>query len=177
MSTHPQIVDFEYVPLEKAKEILGKSEKTIQRYVTAGELRTKLEPREGRKPERVYHAGDLQRIQEQAIASHAPESTALAVRTLPTQMVTLRDAMSEPAEAMRELASSIVYQAELREQEFERVPLKEKLWLSLAEAEEYSGISQSNLRELLEVSQIHALRLGPHRAWRIYRKSLEAFGG
>ena len=63
----------EWVGMDEAEILLGKSQKTVERLAAAGELRSMLEPREGRKPQRMYHAGDLQRIKQENVRSQQPE--------------------------------------------------------------------------------------------------------
>jgi hypothetical protein len=143
------LITREWVGMDEAEILLGKSQKTVERLAAAGELRSMLEPREGRKPQRVYHAGDLQRIKQENIRSQQPEPKQprlLAAPAVPNAVATFD-------------------------------VLTKKLWLSLEEAAAYSGFSESALRGMIEQQAVAALKAGPHGAWCIRRKSLEGFAG
>ena len=52
----------ESLPLSEAPARRERSPKTLARLVAAGEVKSRTEPRPGRKPERLYHAGDIERL-------------------------------------------------------------------------------------------------------------------
>jgi hypothetical protein len=160
----------EWLPLADATKALGKSQTTIERLVAAEELRSKLEPRPGRKPERVYHAGDIERLVNNPTLSHATQQKTMALA--------LPDTLSD---SLRRLVDVIAQQADERKADRKvepepkpYVPLSEKLWLTLAEAAEYSGLARADLKRLIEKEKLIARE---SRGWKILRKSLEAFEG
>jgi excisionase family DNA binding protein len=159
----------EWLPLADATKALGKSQTTIERLVAAEELRSKLEPRPGRKPERVYHAGDIERLVNNPTLSHATQQKTMALA--------LPDTLSD---SLRRLVDVIAQQAAERKAETDRKPeseskpsvsLSEKLWLTIEEAE-YSGLPRGYLLRLIRKGQIVATKTP---SWRIQRASLEEF--
>ena len=157
------VIEREWVALEEATKMLGKSAKTVERLVACGELRSKLEARDGRKPQRLYHAGHLQRIKEQAIPAPAaePKRALLPAKTTeiaiaPNFVTTLNDVMTKWLNRP------------------ESIGVREKLWLSLEEAQQYSGLSRNMLLDLCREGRVVACKSG---GWRIRRASLEEFEG
>lgn len=151
----------EWLSTEETMRELGKARRTIQEIAQRGELQWTMASRgNGMRPERLYNAADVKKLKAEA------QKMAL-VRREPRERVPAAMQALQLVAAVREVA-----QASLP-----AIPLKEKLWLSLEEAEAYSGIAEPSLRELLEDGQLKALRIGPYRTLRILRKSLEAFEG
>lgn len=132
---------------------LNKSQSTIDRLVGAGELKSKTEPRPGRKPERLYSAEDVEKL---AIRVQEP-SRALRVIRPPaqSQLAIPPDAITALRDVMKDLR-------------------KPRLWLTLEEAEDYSGIPRAMLLELCKTTRLNAFKW---RGWKIRRESLEAFEG
>jgi len=179
-STATFVVPPGYLPINDTVGALGRSIKTVERLVAAGELDSKLIAREGRKPERVYSASDIERLKrenmrrrERRLATipsnrqiSAPPPATASVAISPDSLTALREAMSQ-----------LVLQRSA-------VPISQKLWLTLQEAAEYSGLSQTYLRESCirpgdyrEGENLIGVRGGPHGALRIQRASLDAFSG
>lgn len=157
------VIAREWINLEQATAQLGKSPKTIERLVSAGHLRSRLEPREGRKPERLYHSGDLERIKAEAIPAPAaePKRAIVPAKTQeltisPHTVTTLNDVMTRWLN---------------RDQ---AVGVREKLWLNLDEAHAYSGRSKRWLLVMCREGKLTAQKDG---GWKIRRASLEAFAG
>lgn len=167
----------DWVPSETAMKQLGKSERSVQRLAAAGHLRWKLEPLTKR---RLYHAGDLQRVKEEGIRTQAEEPRAIAPRAM-TPLILAPEAMAfikTQIEAFRAARNSE------RQVDLTAVPIREKLWLSLEEASEYSGLSMRFLRDSIVEPKYHqpgenlaGIRVGRGGSWRIQRASLEAFAG
>lgn len=168
-SQAPLIVPSGYLTLGDTLTELGKSVKTVERLVASGDLESKLIPREGRKPERVYSAAavarlksenDRRRERRQATVPATrqipapPRITSLAIP--PDTITTIRDAMSQF------LASP-------------PVRITDKLWLTLKEARAYSGLGRKDLLDLAEAGEIQTRKSGRRRLFR--RASLEAFQG
>ena len=154
----------EWLTLGETIATLEKSASTIERAVAAGRIRSKLEPRPGRKPERMYNAGDLERIkdaeQERNLRFPAPykkpepKSAAMLMGLQPEMISSLRDVMMEWRNAP--------------------IPVTVKLWLTIEEAAAYSGRSRSRLLQWCREGKVTAERDG---GWRIHRASLEASAG
>ena len=141
----------EWLPVSEACAALGKSQSTIER-IPSERLRSRLEPRPGRKPERMYYASDVERIKHEDADK---ENHRVPAVKAPAQFAIAPDTITALVNAVTE---------------YRNAPPAQKLWLSLEEAAAYSGLGRSILKRL-------AKRAGPHGAWRISRKSLEAFEG
>jgi excisionase family DNA binding protein len=155
------VIAREYVDLKEAAKLLGKSTKTVERLHVKGELRGRLERREGRKDARTYHAGDLERIK----AEHIPSSRippGAGLRPAKTAELAIPE---KTGIILKELAR------------FFQQPAAPAPWLSLKEAAEVSGLSESYLRGLIDTEELVAFKAGPHGAWRIRRASLEEWDG
>lgn len=169
----------EWLTREEAKQRLAKSDATLDRLVAAGRLNSKLEPRPGRKPERLYHAGDVERLaveKEEAPLTHAAAKS--------TALVLSHEAVSFIKEQIAEFRAARNGETQIARP----VPITEKLWLSLDEAVEYSGLAKSDLLQVCQRSlreqernlyqqQPGNLIVRKSGGWKILRKSLEAFEG
>lgn len=163
MALDVSVVEREWVPLEQATAKIGKSARTIERLMHAGHLRSRLEPRPRSKPQRMYHAGDLDRIQKESIPAPATEPQRALVRQapVPRQLAISSDAVT----AMRDVLAGWRNQ----------VSAREKLWLSLREAPSLSGLSRKYLRDACDSERLEHIKDG--RSIRVRRASLEAFAG
>ncbi len=161
----PTILDSDWLTLAETKDRLKASQSTVERRVEAGALKTKFSPRPGRKPEKLYRRADVERLEkeEEAGNSRSP-SPVVAMRKPPTSELAL---------------SPTTFSAigDLMKQWGTQLPLREKLWLSLAEAAAYSGLGEGYLMGLLETGKVHAVKGGPHGQWRIGRVSLDGYTG
>lgn len=179
-----------YLGLATVMRDLGKSKATVDRLVAAGALGSTLVERKGRKDERVYLAEDVARLKreaEQRAAAKPPPSEVAVRKNGATGMVSI---LPELVGLLRELASS---QRKLALPEPEQkppptVPVTQKLWLTLDEAVEYSGLARADLVNLCKLAVLASQEgLDPHSAqrivvrksngWKILRRSLEAFEG
>ncbi len=163
------VLSGEWLSMAEAAEKLGKSPKTIEAMVTNKQISSKLVPREGRKPERVYEAADVTRLvaQAQERAKRPPQER---VPTAPKTMLPMPSwdipVAVELAAAARKLADGLAGQRP--------VPVTDKLWLDLDEAHAYSGLARGDLKRLCVSGALTARKSG---GWRIRRASLEAFEG
>lgn len=148
----------DYRGLIETQRELNTSTATVERMVRDGRLRSKLVPRPGRKPERVYLAEDIDRLKEQKGKRRElrPPSALVPRSPASTQQLAL-----VTTELVRQLAAP------------KPIPLSEKLWLSLPEAQAYSGLAKTDLLVLAQSKRVVARKSG---GWKIQRKSLEAFG-
>jgi predicted DNA-binding transcriptional regulator AlpA len=146
----------EWLTLAETVQKLGKSQSTIERWVGNGALRSKQEPRQGRKPERLYSAADIERLASQVQQAN---TRSIALAKPPSQLTIAPDAISALRDVMME---------------WRKPP---KLWLSLEEAAAYSGLSESHIIGCVDTGHIIGRKAGPYGAWRIHRASLEEYDG
>ena len=171
----------EWLPMTEATTRLERSAKTLERLVAAGEVKSRTEPRAGRKPERLYHAGDIERIRFQGEngtgargLSAGPRSAGGAelLRVSGETATLFRDVLERLADERKAERES--HQL-LEERKLTQELLRSKIWLSRREAAEYSGIPIGALRELMKQGRFVARRFG--RQVRVLRSSLEAYQG
>lgn len=152
----------EWLTRPEALRALEKSQSTLERLVAAGDIQTKQQEVEGRKPMTLYQRGDVERI------AAAPRR---AVARIPNNVT---------PELVRALVERTAAPA--------AVPITEKLWLSLDEAVEYSGLARSDLAKLCQISLREQAAWRAERlpgtlvvrksgGWKILRRSLEEFEG
>ena len=161
-----------WLTLAETASRLQRSEKTILRMCAAGELQRRDRPRPGKKPETVIHPADVDRLEQAMRAPHVmpavgsnggAASTALApiaptaLAELPhTTGVAIRTETPMPIDRL--LAS------------LSRASAPPPLWLTIAEASEYSGLSQSLLRRLIANGRLPSIR---DRAVKVRRADLD----
>ena len=154
----------EWINKEEACERLGKSEKTLERLVLTGEVESRLEPRPGRKPERLYHAASVERSKDEDDGRREERKAKALGALVPVAADGARESALVLADVAREVAAP-----------FQRVPLHYKLWHTWDEASAYSGIPRLYVKQLAQAGKIEAQKFG--RSWRVKRASLEAFAG
>jgi hypothetical protein len=151
------VLDGEWLTLEEAARLSGKSPSTIERRAAEGRLRSKLEPRARRKPERLYRAEDVEQLKA-ASGIHAVSETAIG------------------AAGQQHLTFAYLLQELLRRNQPPPLPAPAPLpWITLQEAAESIGLAAGFLRREIKAGKIAANRGGPHGALRIHRASLEAY--
>lgn len=141
---------------------LGKSASTVERLVGSGRIKSQLEPRPGRKPERMYSAGDVERLKQQD--DERSGNVSVPFRRAPqgpTQLAISADTVSSIREMLTEWKN----------------PPKPKLWLNLEEACAYSGLGVSALLAAVAEGKIAGGKYGPHGALAVHRASLEEYRG
>jgi hypothetical protein len=159
----------------QAAAMLGTSVKTIMRYADAGKIETQKRPRPGKKPENVCNPSDIERLMPKAHVMPAEVANGTAIARLPAEPAKTLD--PAPVLAMiRAIATAIE-----TERQIVQMP---RLWLSLEEAAEYSGLSVHFLRDCIVEPEHYqpgqnliGIRAGRRGSWRIQRASLEAFAG
>jgi hypothetical protein len=159
-----QVLDREWVPGNDAAGRLQKSERSLLRLANAGHVRWKLE--EGTR-QRVYHAGDLEKVIEEGIRAVREEPSRRTGIALASRAGTPLAIAPEASALMRELVDRFLATRD-------RVAVTEKLWLTLEEAGAYSGLGRNDLLNLCQTATLIARKSG---GWRILRTSLEAFDG
>jgi DNA-binding transcriptional MerR regulator len=173
----PTLLSSEWMDAEETMRALGIKQRTLQEWTQHGFLKFKRQTREGKRPERMYDAGDVRRLQREgrpaiektrndaetprkaapprpALVPIVPDKTvALFNQLLETWQQSLTRAIAPPPPAA--------------------VPVTQKLWLTITEACEY-GFARADLLQLIRSGKVKARKSG---GWRIARKSLEAFKG
>lgn len=176
-------------------ETLGIARRTIQEWAQNGSLEWRMELVPGRKPQRLYRREQVERYRE-----HGPPPRERADRPKREGVVLAHRPAPPPAQVVFPPEFGEALRAFTQHSGFASgtgdglaiappiatppIPLIEKLWLSIEEAAELSGLSQAFLRDLIVEREdyqpgenIVGLRGGPYGRWRILRKSLEAFEG
>lgn len=176
--TGPDALPDGFVTLAEAQDILGKSKPTIERLVATNRLERRIVRTPG-SPQaiRVFPRARLLELFEE-------EKSKKAARP-PSQLVP--KPFGGMGDFLSRIAAGIVALVPILEKHVENqrlqlttpspVRVPEKLWLSIAEASEYSGLGRKYLRELAMTGKIQALARGAHHGVRINRKGLEDFVG
>jgi excisionase family DNA binding protein len=139
----------------QAAERLAISERTLDRLGKKGPER-RLRPRPGKKPEPVFNPVDVEAM--------APKEEAHVV---PYAAVSRGAGLPEPT-----LGVALAFTAieKVAERLAIRGPERWKPWMTIAEASEYSGLSESFLRRLVRESQLPSVR---DRAVKVRRADLD----
>jgi hypothetical protein len=162
----------EWLPLSEALELLGVSGRTLDGMTQRDEIRSTLEPRPGRKPERMYRAGDVERVaRERREGEYKPQSG--NSRNALSAVSAGLPARTEVALAVPDKLSAffdrlLQFQAESA--------VSKKLWLSLDEAAAYSGLARADLLELCRQEE-PPFDVRKSGGWKIRRASLEEYAG
>jgi len=162
------VVPGEWLTTEETMRELGKSRRTVQKLAQRKQLRWKLQPRHGRaRPERLYRAEDVERVAREAPVPAPSAAVATVKRPTPAGLGPVLKRLNAAASLAIEPA---------------RVRITEKLWLSLGEAQELSGLARTDLvRECRRAAEGRrngqALIVRKSGGWKILRKSLEQFEG
>ena len=141
----------------EAAAILECSEKTIERMVGRKEIERRDRRIPGRKPLPVYNPKDIEK---------ALQKTA-AVEAFPVQGQGNGNALVKRKRGVGDLHELIEHFAP---RERPRVALNEKLYLSLDEAVELSGLSRAFLLRQIKSGGLEAIK---DRGWKIRRSELE----
>jgi hypothetical protein len=171
----------------EAAAALAISVKSVQRYATKGLIEIRKRPRTGRKPENICNPSDVTKLLPVA---HEMPASAIARVSAPERMV--RHAHPAPFAAdFRAMIRTISHELETDKREREIVATRPpKLWMTLDEAVERSGLSRLDLLEVCKESLRREQPAGQFptalkpqlivrksKGWKILRKSLEAFEG
>lgn len=146
--------------------ILGISERTLDRLGEQGKgPERRLRPRPGKKPEPVYRPEDVQAMaaaqnKPMIIAPDSPLRTAPAAGSI---------APRPPAQPPLGVAEFFALVDGIAQKVTAVLPRAEKLWLTLEEAAQVSGLSEAFLRRLVRTGNLPAVR---DRAWKVRRSDL-----
>lgn len=156
-------MDEEHWPTEaEAAVLLRTSRKTIMRDAAKGLIEIRKRPRPGKKPVNICNPDDLDKLKPPAHV--LPESEPMNGNGLAR------------ASGEERLTFAYVLQ-QLLQRTAPPAPLPEpKLWLTLEEASDFSGLGPRVLKRLCRDHKLTALK-ARGEGWRVLRKSLEAFEG
>jgi excisionase family DNA binding protein len=118
----------------------GISERTIERLIQRGEIRRELRHVPGRKPISILHPDDVVKLRAETLKP---------VPVPKTELVKRENADTFPLTAF--LA------------QFQNIKLTEKLYLTVKEASQFSGLPESYLRRQIKAGGIPAVRIGGYR--------------
>ncbi len=161
-SATPMLLTGGWLTLGEALEQLGKSQSTLERLVGSRAIASRLEPRPGRKPERLYRAEDIGKQAERNGAGNTRSLATVKKLTPPVLTPSALDAVMTKWEDRQQRAPVLV-------------PIAQKLWLTVPEAAAYSGFGEGFLLGLIDRRLVRAAKHGPRGSWVIQRKSLEQF--
>lgn len=140
---------------------LGLSERTIERLIQAGRIRTAQRRVPGRRPLTVLHPDDVEQIRREIIPAQP---------TGPPPVPAARHSNGAPLPSL----SFEAFQALLRGP---AVPLHRKLYLTVAEAVAYSGLPKAVLLRWIHAGTLPAIRAGGYRIRRADLERRSAAGG
>ena len=142
----------------EAAEILKCSEKTISRMAAQGKIEKALRRVPGRKPMPVFNPRDIDRMHSQTVD----------LKPFPVEAVKEEKALARaPSQDGAKLFAQLLAD---RLGSPQAVPLERKLFLSLEEASEYTGMPKGWLRRQIKSGELPAILSG---GWRIRRADLE----
>lgn len=171
---YPKLV--EWIPEAEAVARLGRSAKTLERIVLAGEVDTKLEPRAGKKPQKLYYAPTIERIASE-IAERGDRRRREATGEARPNASSSDLVISKPVDVKMALSSETLTTIEGVLERWldrdEKLDVFQKIWLTWEEARDVSGIPYGVLRKLCVEGEILAKQFG--RSWRVHRESLQAW--
>ena len=143
----------------EAAQILGCSLKTIERLATQKKIQKAMRRIPGRKAKPVYHPGDIE-----------------AIRAGTAQLEPFQGGEHEPAAALAPARRNSGFELllQLLSNSGPVTPAatapRHKLFLTLKEAVDYSGMSRGWLLNKIKAGELHAIKAG---GWKIRRSDLE----
>lgn len=160
------------VSKKEAAEFLGVSTRAVERYTASGKLACSYVQGKFGK-EANYNLEDLERFKaELSTPTYQPEiihPPTSSDNILPPDSASL----SRVSEAE---VSSIDYEERFLvalENLANRIPISDKLLLSLLEAQKLTGLSREFLREAIKLQKLKAQKIG--RGWKLKRKDLDIY--
>jgi len=143
----------EWKTKEEAAQLLQVGVKTVERYAKSDKIRREYRRVPGRRPLPVYNPEDIEKIRQENVPM-------TPVEPLPPQALARK---LDPAAFLSALLQNGNGQAP-------QVRLSEKLYLTLNEAAEYTGLSKTLLRRKIHDGELQALKDG---GFKIRRRDLE----
>lgn len=150
---------------QQAAEAIGVSTKTIEKLAEEKKIQQVYwkRPETGARTA-MYHPYDVARIRKE----RNPDAEAFVVPSGPVAD------LARPAPSVDGFAHALVQAVEKASENSERqgsVRIAERLFLTYAEAAQYSGLPKRHIRRLVAEGNLEALRTGA--GWRIRRRDLE----
>jgi excisionase family DNA binding protein len=149
---------------KEAAEYLGVSERAVERYAVDGRLNVYQEKRFMSGKTRLINLYDFEDLKKMKEEMSQPQQVRSA---LPVK----KDALARSAAGLSSLAG-LLKEMSAPTSKVSGVPLNEKLSLSLSEAAELSGYSESFLAEACRDGRLPAHK---HGGWHITPENLKAF--
>ena len=143
--------------LTEAAEILKCSERTIIRMADQKKIQRVQRRVPGRKPLPVYNPADIETIRKDTVELE-PFPVAKQVEELAVAPQTRQRGLDLLAQMFTDRSAA------------PRVPLERKLFLTLIEASEYSGMPRAWILQKIKADELAAIKA---RGWRIRRADLE----
>jgi len=172
----------EWLTKQQAAETLGVSTKTIESFAAGGKLQSAKRSQIGRPPAVVYHPADVTRLANERHANPAyvvPSSDAGAgavvasPRTSPTASPSASPIQAMQERTVEDLRLALRLAVERIQQDSGNpVALTDRVFLTVQEAAQLTGLPRTYLKELMREEKIPALKTG--RGWRLRRRDLEA---
>ncbi len=152
----------------ETSELLQVSFRTLDKFVTDGKLQSAKRPQSGKPPATVYHPDDVERLRlaKQPAAHVMP--TPNGTGTHPAQLRETVGLTARSGAADGFMAFLEILRAHLA-QPAESLP--QRLFLTLREAVDYSGLPQGELLRAIKEGKLGARKTW--KGWRIRRKDLE----
>lgn len=133
----------------------GISERTLERKIQAGELRREFRNIPGRKPLAILNPEDVKKLTDKTLTPIPMKKSATGNSVVPGGML-----KTDRADMMAFLAALSPA----------RMTVDKKLYLTLKEAVEYSGLPLTYLKRKIQENVIPAVKIS---GWRIRREDLE----
>ena len=150
----------------EAAEILKCSEKTISRMAAQNKIQRALRRVPGRKPMPVFNPIDVERIRGETVDVQP------FVPPPPQESKSLARVPSQASQASQDGVKLLAQLLGDRVASSQSVPLKQKVFLNLAESSEYMGMPKAWLLRQIKSGKVKAILAG---GWRIRRVDLEKF--
>lgn len=159
MSKKPQNVD-DWLTKQQAAQVLGLAEKSLDRMATRGEIQKAMRKRPGLPPQAVFHPGDVDR--------------AKAEREKPFVMPSGTTSTSVPVLSNSAAMPAVIQAISGIKQRSDGVRLPERLYLTIEEAAEFTGLGVGYIRKQIREGKITPRRgAGPRGADVLRRADLE----
>jgi hypothetical protein len=172
LSATPSKASIEGWPtMSEAKEQLQVSERSMWRYAKTGAIQIRKRPRPGKRAENVCNPRDIARLMPSDVHVMPAETKAITIRRPAPK--TWEGALERALDRL----VTVLVPAEpkgIAAPRPDTMPIAKKLWLSLDEAAEYSGLARADLLMLCRTEMLTTRKSG---GWKILRKSLEEFEG
>jgi excisionase family DNA binding protein len=154
---------------QQAADALGVSTKTIEQLAKDKKLQQAYwkRPETGAKVS-VYHPADVERLRKE----RSPDAPPFVLPPGAEEQQTSTTALAVPSmeRFFRAIAAAAAGGSESSQNRSE-VRIAERLYLTIPEAANFSGLPQAHLRRLMKDEKLEALRTGA--GWRIRRSDLE----